>query len=258
MAERNIPFNQLAKAGYNRGIKRKQVNKIKSEYHEDMVQPAIVSFRDGKYFIVDGQHRSQAKYELNGNDPNTPILCDVRTGMTYEQEADLYYRLNTGSRKLSFADELTGLIESKDAHALKFQSVIESCGYVIGGNNVNSLRAISTAWKIFNRNGGDEKLTTILTLTHSCWPNSKNGAHSTMIDGISLFLDCHGASFQTETFVKNLSDADPKSLINDATAYYKNTTNKLFTKPFCMYTMIINQYNYGLRTNKLTQITPGA
>lgn len=258
MAERNIPFNQLAKAGYNRGIKRAQVNKIKREYHEDMVQPAIVSFRDGKYFIVDGQHRSQAKYELNGNDPNTPILCDVRTGLTYEQEADLYYRLNTGSRKLSFADELTGLIESKDGHALKFQSVIESCGYVIGGNSVNSLRAISTAWKFFNKSDGEERLTAILTLTHRCWPESKNGAHSTMIDGISLFLDYHGNEFQTETFVKNLSKADPKSLINDATTYYKTTNSKVFTKPFCMYTMIVSQYNHALRTNKLTPVTPGA
>ena len=255
MADRYIPFNQLAKAGYNRGIK--QVNKIKRDYREDMVQPAIVSFRDGKYFIVDGQHRSQAKYELSNNDPNTPILCDVRTGLTYEQEADLYYRLNTCSRKLSFADELTGLIESKDAHALKFRDIVESCGYVVGSNNANSFRAISTGWKVFNKDDGEKKLTTILSLTHQCWPDAKNGAHSTMIDGISLFLDNHGNEYSTEVFIKNLSKKDPKLLIGDATNYYKTVNDRLFTKPYCMYMMIVNQYNHALRTNKLTLVTPG-
>lgn len=257
MAERYVSFNQLGKAGYNRGINRRQVNKIKRDYHEDMVQPAVVSFRDGKYFIVDGQHRSQAKYELNGNDPNTQILCDVRTGLTYEQEADLYYRLNTGSKVLSFAETLTGLIESKDADALRFRSIVESCGYVVGGNSTNSLTALQTTWKIFNKNGGEEKLATILNLTHASWPESKNGTHSMMIDGLSMFLDKHSGDYHTDHFVKNFAAIDPDILVRDATTFYKSMDSKSFTRPYCMYTVIVKRYNNNLRaSNKLAPVLP--
>ena len=158
MSEKWLRFNQLGKAGYNRGIRRVHVNKIKSNFHEDMVQPAIVSFRDGKYWIIDHQHQSQAIYELNDCDPNTKILCKVHTGLTYEQEADLYYWLNTSSMNLTFKDKLKGLIESKDATALEYQDVVESCGYTVSGRSAANLRALSTTWRIFNKPDGEKEL----------------------------------------------------------------------------------------------------
>lgn len=255
MAERSIPFNQLAKAGYNRGINRAHVNRIKRNFHEDMVQPAIVSFRDGKYWIVDHQHQTQAIFELNGSDPNTPIKCSVRTGLTYEQEADLYYRLNTGSRPLNFSDKLVGLIESKDATALEFRDTIESCGYVIGGGTNNSFNALSLAWKVFNTRGGKERLEEILTLTHECWPNNKNGADGRIIDGILVFLRVHGSEYQRERFIKVMSQTNPKDIVTKATTFFKQMDSRAFTMPYCTYSMIVNTYNMGLR-NKLAVITP--
>ena len=97
-----IPFNQLAKAEYNRGIERSHLNEIKNNWSDDLKQAVIVSFRDGKYWIIDHQHQATAEYELNGKDPNILIYCDVRTRLTYEQEARLYYRLNTSSKRLKF------------------------------------------------------------------------------------------------------------------------------------------------------------
>ena len=149
MIERTIPFNQLAKARYNRGISRNHVNQIKRNFREDLVQPVLVSFRDGKYYIVNGQHTSQVIYELNGNDPNTPVKCHVMTGLTYEQEADLYYNVNTYTQPLNTLDLTIGRIEANDAEAIRFRDVIESCGYVIGTNTNSSINAISLAWKLF-------------------------------------------------------------------------------------------------------------
>ncbi len=255
MSEKWLRFNQLGKAGYNRGIRRTKVNKIKRNYHEDMVQPAIVSFRDGKYWIIDGQHRSQARYELNNCDPNTMILCDVRTGKTYEEEADLYIRLNTGQSKLTIKDELVGLVESKDATALQFQEVVKSCGYVLVGCSSNTLRALSTAWRIFNKPDGDKKLHQILELTYACWPANQKGAQSSMIDGIALFLKHHGDEFSKERFIKALSPINPNEIIRKSKTFYKQMDSKAFTQPYCTYTTLINCYNAGLR-NKLTPAQP--
>ena len=255
MAIKNIPFNQLGKAGYNRGINRGHVNRIKRNFHEDMVQPAIVSFRDGKYWIIDHQHQTQAIYELNGSDPNTLIMCDVKTGLTYEQEADLYYRLNTGTKSLSFAEKLIGRIEANDPEAVDFRDTVEACGYVISGGANNTLRAASTAWKVYSKENGKDALTEILTLTLACWPNDRNSADSRIIDGIALFLKHHKSEYKRERFVKAMSMTTPSMIVRNATAFYRQTTNKLFTMPYCTYTELVSCYNAGLR-NQLSSISP--
>lgn len=255
MAEKTIPFNQLGKAGYNRPINRAQVNKIKRNFNEDLVQLVIVSFRDGKYWIVDGQHTSQALYELNGNDPNTPIRCKVVTGLTYDEESDWYVRLNTMSKNLSFADKLKGMIESKEPTAVDFRDTVESCGYIVGGNTRQSLGALNVAWTIFNKSHGKENLTNVLSITHECWPDNKNGVESTLLRGLVLFLKNHGDEFQRSHLISAWSDANPKTLVQDAKTFYKQMDSKAYTQPYCMYVQLINKYNFGLR-NKLQPVPP--
>lgn len=255
MAERTIPFNQLAKAGYNRGIRRSHVNNIKKNFREDLVHPAIVSFRDGKYWIVDHQHQSQAIYELNGCDPNTPIRCEVKTGLTYEEEAQLYYLLNTTSTPLTFADTMVGRIEAKDAEAIKFRNIVESCGYVIGVNTSNSISAVSLIWKLFKKDGG-EHLSRVLSLIHSCWPADKSGVDSRIINGVSLFLQHHGNEYRAEQFIKRLSAEEPKSLIRRANSYYMQMDSRAFTKHYCMYSIIVACYNTKLH-NRIVAVQPG-
>ena len=256
MAEKTIPFNQLAKAGYNRGINRTHVNGIKRNFHDDMVQPAIVSFRDGKYYIIDHQHQSQAIYERNGSDPNTPILCKVLTGLTYEQEADLYYRLNTGSKPLKFSDKIVGLIEAKDPKALEFRDTVESCGFIVGGDYSNSLRALKVAWSIFNRDGGKETLTEILSLVNTCWPNDRNSAKADIISGIDMFLRFHGSDgeYRRSTFIKNLSRQDPKDVVDQGILYYKRMNSRSYPKQYCIYSLIVEHYNYALKRHRLVTV----
>lgn len=249
--EQNIPFNQLKKAGYNRGINRTHVNRIKRNFHEDMVQPAIVSLRDDNYYIIDHQHQSQAIYELNNSDPHTLIKCDVRTGLTYEQEADLYYRLNTGTSPLNFTDKIIGRIEAKDPMALAFRDAVESCGYLIGGDSNRSIRAVKAAWDIFVREGGRDSLIDILTLTSLCWPNSRTSATADIISAVDLFLIYHGEDYTERQFVKNLSAKTPTEIAKRGETYYRQMNQRTFSKQYCTYTQIVNCYNEGLRSRRL-------
>lgn len=251
---KKIPFNQLKKAGYNRPLNRQHVNDIKANFDEALVQPAIVSFRDGKYWIIDHQHQSQAIYELNGSNPGTPIDCDVRMGMTYEQEAELYYKLNTSSKQLKFNDKIIGLIEAKDEDAVKFRDMVEACGFdVVTRHASNSLNAVQTAWKYYNKGAGEERLAGALNLARECWPDC--GMSKTMLEGLVMFLDNHEDEYQRNHFVKNLSKATPGNIVNKARAYYKAVDSRAFTQPYCTYTILVADYNRGLK-NKLVPVQP--
>lgn len=250
-----IPYNQLAKGEYNRPIRRAWVNEIKRNYDDDLTSPAKVSYRDGKYWILDHQHLSQAQYERNGCDPNTMILCEVYEGLTYEEEAALYVKFNRAQKKPTFAEEFVGLIEAKDEERLRFRDTVEACGYTVGKRANSSLRAIKVTWNIFNKPNGDKELTRILELTKACWPDSISGADSRIIKGVELFIKNHGNEFDRKRFICALSAVNPNDLIKKAGTYYKQMDSKSFTQPYCMYSMLINSYNAGLR-NKLTPRPP--
>ena len=232
---KNIPFGQLAKAGYNRTISRVRVNEIKRNFHADQVNPVKVSYRDGKYWIIDGQHTSLVLYELAGRDPRTPIPCEVIDGLTYEQEADLFYRINTGSKPLNTAEKLNSLIEAGDPDALRFRSIVEFHGYTICGGRKNSLNAITVAWRVFGR---DPK-----------------GVSSDIISGIDLFLSNHESEYKSEQFVKKLSKVNPEHLLGDAAFLYKQHRDRAYTKAVCTYACILKQYNANLH-NKIKFVEP--
>lgn len=253
MPEKMIPYNQLCKAAYNRKINRSWVNAIKREWRDELENPAIVSHRDGRYYIVDHQHQVQAKYELSGCDPNLLIRCDVRTGLTLAQEADLYYRLNVSSKSLSFADRLIGLIEAEDANAVRFREAVEKSGWVIGSN---SLSAVKEAWKIFNTADGEQRLTEILVTANKCWPGEPSGISSQMLRGFAVFFRNH-PDYKKDRLVKVLSQYQPSELMRKASSYYKQMDSRSFTLPYCTYSIIVNAYNKGLRgSGKLVPANP--
>lgn len=253
MPEKLIPFNQLCKAGYNRPINRARVNEIKRDYYEPLADAAKVSFRDGHYYVVDHQHLSLAQYELNDKDPNTLIRCEVFNGLSYEDEADLYYRYNTSTRRLGFKDRLVGLIEAGDANAVKFRDTVEACGWVIGKNALN---AVEKAWRIFNAAGGEKRLANILITANTCWPGDPSGIRAQMLDGFSVFFRNH-PDYKKDRLIKQLSQYQPNELVQKANAYYKQMDSRAFTRPYCTYAIIVNAYNKGLRgSTKLTPATP--
>lgn len=243
---KQLPYSVLAKADYNRPISRQRVVHIKKNYNPSEVRPVIVSFRDGKYYIIDGQHTSVALYELNDKDPNTLIYCDVRTGLTYEDEADLYVRLNKNSKKISTEDEIKGLIESRDHDALLFQEAIEHSGYTLfSGNSIN---AVSASWSIFNGKNGHEQLEKVLTLINMTWQNKRGATHSTMLRAMDGFIAAHSDEYDENVFVKKLSKENPYELILAAQSRARITR---MSGAYSLYLGILEVYNKQMRTNAL-------
>lgn len=52
---------------YQRGLDRKKVNRIAANFDERIANEPKVSFRDGAFYVFDGQHTIAARKKLNGN-----------------------------------------------------------------------------------------------------------------------------------------------------------------------------------------------
>ena len=69
---------------YQRPVLERVVDRLVREWDPRLLTPLVVSFRDGRYNLVDGQHRVCAMRKKN-NGKDVTVLCRVYRGMTYEQ-----------------------------------------------------------------------------------------------------------------------------------------------------------------------------
>lgn len=99
---------------YQRGVQRKRVELIAADFNEYVANEPKISFRNGKYYVVDGQHTIEARILRNGGRA-LPILCKVYTGMTMQQEALLFAEQNGHSAPLSEGIKLRAKVAGDDA-----------------------------------------------------------------------------------------------------------------------------------------------
>ena len=84
---------------YQRTVDEKAVRKLAENWNPRYLDPVTVSYRDGKYNVIDGQHRIAAMRRMKESgklkfDADVKVLCIVHTGLTYQEEAELFYRLD--------------------------------------------------------------------------------------------------------------------------------------------------------------------
>ena len=115
---------------YQRPVLDRVVDKLVREWDPRLLTPLVVSYRDGRYNLVDGQHRVCAMRKKNGGKDVT-ALCRVYHGLTYEQEAELYYKLDRAKGHLRLAHATKALVESgADAEIIEIKRLLEGAGFV--------------------------------------------------------------------------------------------------------------------------------
>ena len=144
-------------ADYQRGLSIPNVEKMSAEFTELIANPPKVSYRDGHYFVFDGQHTIVTRKTMNGG-ADLPIICKVYTGLTKEEEAILFSKQTGVSRPLTAGAELRAALVGKDPESLAFVKATESTGLRIGLDSYREpwkIICIRTAFKEYKTYGAD-------------------------------------------------------------------------------------------------------
>ena len=87
---------------YQRNPQTTRVRKIAKEWNDDFANTLYISQReDGAMYVVDGNHTRLASIMAKGNDAT--LLAKVFTGLTKEEEAEMFIKLNTTLRRYEWA-----------------------------------------------------------------------------------------------------------------------------------------------------------
>lgn len=124
---------------YQRELSNRRVIEIAENFDERVANEPKVSYRDGKFYVFDGQHTVAARKLLNGGQ-DLPILCKVYTGLTEQEEAILFSQQTGLTSKVYPGIKIRALVFAGDPDAIAFLKATESTGLKLAfsqsrGNN---------------------------------------------------------------------------------------------------------------------------
>lgn len=201
---------------YQRPVEQKNVDKLIRNWNSRELYPVIVSFRDGKFNVVDGQNRIAAMRQMAGGG-DVIVPCMIYTGMTYEQEAELYAKLDKGKRPLTPRQHTKALVESgSDAKIMEIKCLVEEVGFVwaLGEPTgepfeIAPIRALINAHQLL----GGETFTRMLSLLAGAWQGMPNSLRASMLSGMALFVKTYEAELSDRAFIRRMSAVSPEEII---------------------------------------------
>lgn len=232
---------------YQRPVNPREVDRLIREWDDRLLEPVVVSFRDGKFYVVDGQHRIAAMRRMNGGN-GVMVNCKVYSGLTYEQEADLCYKLDKAKKRLSLSQSTNVLAESgMDAEVTEIRRLTENCGFIwaLGKSHgktgeIVSTRALVNAYRLL----GGASFTRMLQLLWDAWEGSPRSLTAALLSGMALFVKTYDTEIHDKTFVRRLSGCDPDEINRRGRADFStNNTALRFAR------VILEKYN-GQRGGK--------
>lgn len=231
---------------YQRNIDQKRISYIVSNFDPHKFGVIKVSFRDGKYYVYDGQHRIAALKVLHDNRDDV-VKCEVHNGLTYEDEAKYFAEQYLGSKNVGIVYRWKALYEAKEEPVYSIVNSVRAIGIdvkftkVKAANRIIAFKQLNDMWAKL----GAEKTLKILTLLKKVWETDENAFDGNIILGMREFFSVYMNEIKEETFIKQMKKVAPSAIVIEGK---KDTISKNGLN----YAKIIwIKYNNGLKTRRL-------
>lgn len=202
---------------YQRPINEAKIGRILKHYDENLVNPPKVSYRDGKYYVFDGQHTVAAvRIHNEGND--TDILCKVYRGLSFEQEVSLFIQQTGESSPVSVKEKLYARLSAGDNDVVEMDRAVKNAGLKISWKNngqaTGTIVAASALWSAYKRLGS-VNFASMLEDMRDAWDGDPTSLRGEIITGMSRFYAAYTGDFKRDLLVKKLSKTAPELIIRE-------------------------------------------
>ena len=210
---------EIPRESYQRDLNTDRVKRIVSEFDERIANEPKVSFRDGHYYVFDGQHTIAARKLRNGG-KDLNILCKVYHDMTEGEEALLFAQQTGASANLTAGARVRALIFGGDPQAIAFQKATEDVGLRLDFSQKRGrkrIACIATAFDEFKAIGA-RRYKDALKIILSAWNGDPDSLRREVLQGITHFVDLYYEEFDQDRLIKRLRHVDPLTIYREGKA----------------------------------------
>lgn len=239
---RLLPVNTslIQKGAYQRKIDKKKVNRIVANFDERIANEPKLSFRDGRFFVFDGQHTIEARKRINGN-KDLLVLCKVFQNLTADEEAMLFSQQTGVSSKPTPGITLLARKIGNDQEAKDFIDANLAVGVSPSYSLVKGmcrLRCINTAMNEYYRIG-KEKYKEAMSVLVDAWKGHPKSLHGSVVVAMCDFVGNYYGSYDRTWLIRKLSYSDPYDIVKKAKSLEVDGGPKSAVKH------ILDLYNYN-------------
>lgn len=207
-----------------------------------------MSFRDGKYWVIDGQHRLAAVREKFGGE--CVILCRVHYGMTLIDEANFFLEQDINDKNIKYKDKMNVRFKIGDEEVVDAVLCAAIAGWRMDEFAKNYAKGRLTAHAAvmkLHRKLEREQFIDLLKVLYVAWDGDPHGACRKILNGMERFYKAYWGEFDSAILARKLGKLSPEAIVRDGrSANIRSNENGL---PFAR--AILRQYNYGARKNVL-------
>ncbi len=210
---------EVPRETYQRSFNDKRAQKIADMFDERIANMPKVSYRDGRYFVFDGQHTIAARKKLNGG-KDLKIDCKVYFGMTEQEEAILFAQQFGASSPLSAGAKLRALIYGGDPTATAFMKANEEIGIQIDYDQERGrdrIGCIQTALDAYKRIGED-RYKEAMTILKTAWNGEPDSFRTENVLGVTHFVDLYHEEYCPQRLINQLRRIDPLTIYREGRA----------------------------------------
>ena len=157
-------------AEYQRVLHVEKVAHIAENFSEYVANEPKVSFRDGRFYIFDGQNTVEARRTCNGG-MELPIRCKVFYGLTKEAEATLFAIQTGNATCLTAGERLRANLVAENPDALYFVGITSNAGVEFAYDGIRApwkIYCIETAYELYKQYGC-ERYVEMLHIINEAW-----------------------------------------------------------------------------------------
>lgn len=227
-----------------RALRPARVTEIFSKLDLDAFGELVLSERDGRFYVIDGQHRRAALLRfLGAGGEKSKVPCKVFYGMNEREEAHMFRQLNTVLRSTPYDLFKIGLTAGYEEET-RIRAIVEAAGLHIARGNgpgaVSSVNALRRAYRL-----SAKSLIFALKLAVESYGDS--GLEGHVIEGFAQLHNRYEKALDDEATIDALANARGgiRGLVNGASKRQLTTGNSL---PICIAAEaveIINRHRKG-------------
>lgn len=238
-----IPLDQIhTSPTAQRELNPARVDRILADLDLEQIGVLVVSARDDVYYCIDGQHRKAALAAFFADEPDIKVQCWTYFGLTEEQEAERFLKLNDSLTVSAFAKFRVAVTAGR-AEEADIDRIVRANGCVVSQDKIpGAIGAVSALRTIYGRTGA-ANLGRTVRVVHAAYGDT--GLESNVLLGVGLTLDRYGKDIEDERLVNQLGRLarGAKAIVEDGEKYRLRTGN---LKSHCIAAAVVDVYNAGL------------
>lgn len=215
---KEMTVSALAQRDLNPG----RVEHLRLRFDVEQIGTPTVSYRDGRYYIIDGHHRIEAMRQLGWEDQQ--VQCWILDGLEEIDEAERFLSLNDVLSVPALPRFKVAVVAGRPEE-VEVDAIVRSADLVVTRDKVpGAVSAVSTLLKVYNRSGS-AVLRRTLEIIRDAYGDE--GFEAPVIDGISLVCQRYNGQVDDDSTTKALRVAHGgvAGLLNRAEHLRRTTGN---------------------------------